>query len=291
MRLGIATCAKCPDLTPSERPLISLLRSHGIEANPVVWNDVLVDWRSYDALLIRSVWDYHLHPDAFQSWLNQLDQLGIPAWNPTTVLRWNSHKFYLRDLAERGVDIVPTLFMTKHTTDGRDQAKARGWSDVVVKPAISASGYRTHSIPLSGPSAESILNEISSHGDFLIQPFLSTIRTSGEVSLIFFNEEYSHAVLKQPREGDFRVQAEYGGRETVHLPDKKIIDSARKILELAGMPILYARVDGVVEQDRLLLMELELMEPDLFLGSYRSAIDNFVFAIKQRIETYPQPRQ
>jgi glutathione synthase/RimK-type ligase-like ATP-grasp enzyme len=265
MRLGVATCAKCPELTASERPLLSLLKHYRIDASPVVWNDPAVDWASYDALLVRSIWDYHLHYEDYLSWLNLIDQLGIVVWNSTQVLRWNSHKFYLRDLAQRGVDIVPTLFLQEGTVSGRDEALAMGWSEVVAKPAVSASGYRTHALSLQNPKADAVLADISAHGDFLIQPFQPAIRETGEVSLVFFENEYSHAVLKRPRNDDFRVQAEHGGNETAYEPDQSIILSAREILRKTRMQSLYARVDGIAEAERLVLMELELIEPDLFL--------------------------
>lgn len=283
MQLGIATCAKCPELTVSERPLVSLLHPHRIEAAPVVWNDPSVNWASFDALLIRSTWDYHLFPQKFLAWLQHLEQLRIPVWNPVPVLRWNSHKFYLRDLAGRGVAVAPTLYLEKGRTDVREQALEKGWTDVVIKPAVSASGYRTHSVSLESPEAQSTIEEASAHGDFLVQPFIPSIRETGEVSLVFFDNEFSHAVLKRPREGEFRVQAEYGGNQIPIEPPTPIVEEAMRILQQTATPLLYARVDGMIEDNRFLLMELELIEPDLFLSLRPGSDKEFASRLAKRL--------
>lgn len=284
MRLGIATCAKCPDLTATERPLLSLLKHYRIDASPVVWNDTSVDWTLYDALLIRSIWDYHHYHHDFLAWLKLLDQQDTLVWNPTQVLRWNSHKFYLRDLSHRGVEIVPTMFFHKGSASARDEALAKGWNEVVAKPAVSASGYRTHALPLDDQKSIAVMQELASHGDFLVQPFISAVRTSGEVSMTFFDNKYSHAVLKRPREGEFRVQAEHGGKEVAYTPPLDIIKTGEEILLKTGMPVLYARVDGVVEDGRLLLMELELIEPDLFLGFQPGSEAVFASCVANRLK-------
>src|SRR5262245_2634270 len=117
MRLGIATCAKCPQLIPAEQELAALLRAKGIVVKPQIWNDPEADWSTLDAVLVRSIWDYHLHPEAFLRWLTRLANLQIPVWNPLEVLRWNHHKFYLRELETKGVSIVPSLFASGRSSD------------------------------------------------------------------------------------------------------------------------------------------------------------------------------
>jgi glutathione synthase/RimK-type ligase-like ATP-grasp enzyme len=153
----------------------------------------------------------------------------------------------------------------------------------VVKPAISASGYRTHALSLRDPEAKSIFSEIAAHGDFLLQPFQPSILETGEVSMAFFDNVYSHAVLKRPRTDDFRVQAEHGGTESAHDPDPSVIQAAQQILDKTGMPWLYARVDGLVVVGEFHLMELELIEPDLFLDSHPDARSRFVSAILTKL--------
>lgn len=284
MQLAIVTCNKCRNLIESERPLLSLLSQYGIDAKPVVWNNPDVEWHAFDALLVRSIWDYHLLPGAFHQWLRTIESLLLPVWNPISVLRWNSHKFYLKDLARKGIAIVPTLFVEHGKKDGLAEAKNHGWEDVVIKPAVSASGYQTHACSLTSPEAEARIAEASSHGDFLIQPFLETIREDGEVSLIFFNHHFSHAVLKRPKQGDFRVQEEYGGKQVQFTPAHAVIETAQNILKHTGTAVLYARVDGILENNQFVLMELELIEPDLFLGMHPGADQVFAEQLAERLK-------
>lgn len=279
MRLGIVTCEKCPTGIPSEKPLLPYLRTHHIDARPVVWNDPSVDWKEFDAFLVRSIWDYHLHPEKFLDWLTRLEELQRPVWNPIDVLRWNHHKFYLRHLAQRGVVIAPTLFFQKGDTEAFLKSREEGWEDVVIKPAVSASGYRTHAVSLHERDAAAPFVDAAQHGDFLVQPFLTGIRDHGEVSLIFIGGVYSHAVLKRPKSGEFRVQAEHGGHEIPYTPDEATLRAAKFILDQASPSLLFARVDGLPDRDRFVLMELELIEPDLFLETAPASVDRFAKAI------------
>lgn len=285
MRLGVVTCAKCPNLTVSEQKLIPLLEAHGVMAIPVVWNDPVTNWSTFDCLLIRSIWDYHLHPEAFVAWLHSLEAHGTKTWNPIPILLRNYHKFYLRDLEERGVRIVPTLFQ-KDSTDAFDRILSRGWKKGVAKPAISASGFRTETFSVSSQGqAKRAIQNAHAQGDFLIQEFMPAIQEAGELSLIYFNHVYSHAVLKRPRPGEFRVQAEYGGDALPCQPDEHIIQTAAKILAHFGNELLYARVDGIVIDGEFVLMELELIEPDLFLDSHPGTHTRFVESLVSRLRT------
>lgn len=284
MKIGIVTCAKCSNLTDSERPLIPLLKERDVEAIPLIWNDDAVSWESYDFLLIRSIWDYHLYPEAFHAWLDKLEKKSVVTLNSSSILRRNAHKFYLRNLEGKGVQIVPTLFQDKGTRETRKLAASKEWHRVVVKPAISASAYRTETVDVYNKHAEEIFNNASAHGDFLVQEFMSAVQESGELSIIFFNLTYSHTVLKRPRSGEFRVQKEYGGDAIPHHPDQSVIQTAKNILYHFGGEPLYARVDGIVEAGKFILMELELIEPDLFLGAHPDAHDRFVGSIMERIQ-------
>jgi glutathione synthase/RimK-type ligase-like ATP-grasp enzyme len=283
MRLGIVTCDKCPTLIPGEKPLVPLLRQEGIDATPVIWNDPSADWSTYDALLVRSIWDYHLKSAQYLTWLEMLERHRLPVWNPIEVLRWNHHKFYLKELEERGVKIAPTLFFRSHERHSMKEIQATGWRDVVIKPAVSASGYRTHAFSMASTDGPQHLEEALAHGDFLVQPFLSAIRDRGEVSMIYLNGKFSHAVLKRPRAGEFRVQAEHGGHEVPYSPSAAIIRAGETILEKTGMPLLYARVDGLVEGTQFVLMELELIEPDLFLETAPGAVDRLAEGLIERL--------
>ena len=143
----------------------------------------------------------------------------------------------------------------------------------MVKPAISASGYRTYSMPTA--AAAQPIDEAAAHGDFLLQPFMREIQQGGEASMIYFNHEFSHAVMKRPGESEFRVQKEYGGHEVPWDPPREVIETGKSILSKVGSTVLYARVDGVISNGEFLLMELELVEPDLFLTKGDGAGERF----------------
>ena len=155
MEIGIVTCEKCPTLSASDRSLIPAFQEAGATATPLVWNDPAVNWSSYDFLLIRSIWDYHLHPAAFVRWINRLEEEKIITLNPVSVMRRNYHKFYLRELEASGVRIIPTLFLEK-SSDLKLPEGLPGWNKVVIKPAISASGGLTSSTPIPARRESSV---------------------------------------------------------------------------------------------------------------------------------------
>jgi hypothetical protein len=237
MLIALATWSRLPELAEDDR----LLLDH-LPARAVVWDDRSVDWNAFDAIVIRSTWDYHTRIDEFRAWIDRLDSGGAKLWNPPALLRWNTHKRYLIELAARGVNVVPTLLTSR----------------VMIKPAVSATAYRT-----------SMLDPFDS--EMLVQPFIDEVLTAGEWSLIFFRGAFSHAVIKRAGNGDFRVQNEFGGTWERAQPDPSLIAQAHAVLQTIDDPWLYARVDGVARDGRLLLMELEMTEPSLFLDGESAA--------------------
>lgn len=262
-KLAIATCAERPELIPSEQYLLSQLPESGIEATPIVWNDTAVTWDDFDGVLIRTVWDYHKNIDAFKSWINQLAQIGLIVGNPTDVLEWNYHKNYLKELAQKGIAIPPTLFVPQ----GSNLSEvAIPWPSFIVKPAVSATAFQTFRLTADTYEQQlPILKDIAKQKDLLIQQFIPSISEQGEYSLMFFDKKYSHAVLKTAQDGEYRVQAEFGGSYAPVEPEDMLVRFANKVLANISSPCLYARVDLVVYQDQPMLMELELIEPELFL--------------------------
>ena len=269
-KLAIATCPDFPTLADDDRGLLRCLSDLGIDAEPVLWQ-ADVDWGSYAAVLLRSVWDYYLHAPAFAAWLGRLDRERVPCWNPTSLVRWNLDKRYLRELAARGIPTVPTLWiepaggLTPETVASR--IRETGWDDLVIKPTVSASAWRTLHLrtdELLGRAEPAW--DVRAGGAWMAQPFMPEILDEGEYSLLFFEGAFSHAVLKRARPGDFRVQAEHGGSQAPVTPSAPIVDQARAALLAAPSSGLYARVDGVVRDGRLILMELELIEPFLYFA-------------------------
>ena len=267
-RLAIATCSAYPRLLEDDLPLVSALEARGVAVEVAVW-DVPRDWTAFDAVLLRSVWDYYERPGEFFPWLAGLERAGVRTWNPPSLVRWNGDKRYLHDLAARGVAIPPTLVVPEGTAVPEAQARvaAMGWDEVVVKPAVSGGAWRTHRLrahQVAGAGAA--FAEVLSGGALLAQPFLPEIEAEGEVSLVFFEGRYSHAVRKRAKPGDWRVQWTHGGTHVAMEPTPALLEQARAVLAAAPEPGLYARVDGIVRDGRLLLMELEQVEPFLFFG-------------------------
>jgi glutathione synthase/RimK-type ligase-like ATP-grasp enzyme len=272
-RVALATYERAPDLAPDDRPLASALSSLGVEPVAVVWSDLSADWESLDLIVIRSCWDYHLRLAEFNAWLDRLVKMGVPVLNSATLIRWNADKRYLLDLTALGVPTVPTLVVS--VNDGERvwlETITRGWRQFVLKPTVSASGYETHLFehPLD-ESARATIERVTSRGESLVQPFIEEVSRNGELSFTFIDGEYSHATLKTARSGEFRVQTDHGGKtEPCDAPQTLVRAAARAIAALPETP-LYARVDAVEQQNALVLMELELIEPNLFL-EYRSGV-------------------
>ena len=279
-RLAFATCRRLPELAADDRLAAEALRRRGAVVDPLLWDAPHVDGAGFDAVIVRSVWDYHLRPVEFLGWVETLERTRTLLLNPPAVLRWNHHKSYLRDLAARGVATVPTVWLERGAeADLGGLLADRGWAEAVVKPAISASAHETWLTSRSRfGTDEGRLRGLLLAGDALVQPMVPEVRSRGEWSLIFLGGEFSHAMLKRPRDGDFRVQEELGGRAWREEPSAALLEQARQVLAAAPAPCLYARVDGVERDGRLVLMELELIEPVLYFGAAPGAADRFAAA-------------
>ena len=287
--IALATYAQLPELAFDERPLIDALADHGVRAVPAIWDDARVDWQSFDGVVIRSCWDYHLRHDEFFRWIDHVANLGGPIWNAPATLRWNSRKTYLHDLAIGGVRTVPTLWLEGNGARRRASSLAEildatGWDDAVVKPIISASAHETWRVSIDDARHDASLHDERLHAliakqGVMVQPFVPEIESDGEWSLLFFGGVFSHAVIKYPMAGDFRVTREFGGTHETVMPTSRMLDQAERALRAAPGESLYARVDGVVVGGDLVVMELELLEPSLFLDADPAAPERFVNAI------------
>jgi glutathione synthase/RimK-type ligase-like ATP-grasp enzyme len=278
--LALATSSKYPNLTTDDRLLLDPLSKHGLQTSPAIWNDPSQDWSSYAAVVIRSCWDYHLHSEEFLDWIAQLESANIPVFNPATLLRWNADKSYLRDLEAKGIAIVPT-FWPEDTGEFSLENKLHelDWPKAVVKPRISATAYRTELVTKeNAAAAQPLFDDLRRGSGVMLQKFMNGIATEGEWSLMFFAGTFSHAVLKQPKPGDFRVQNDFGGTAQVDDPPPQVLATATDAINAVD-PTIYARVDGVVDKGQFHLMELELIEPMLFLADHSEAPRRFTAAI------------
>jgi glutathione synthase/RimK-type ligase-like ATP-grasp enzyme len=263
-RIALANSADHADLHPDDLPLAAALRTAGLDPVAEVWTDPSVDWSAYDAVLLRSVWDYHTRYLEFTEWLAQLDKAGVPVFNHSDLVRWNGDKRYLLELRERGVAIVPSQVAAGACL--REVVAGLDGQEIVIKPTVSATAYNT----VRGfAGSEELSGKIDELPDdvYLVQPFLPEIQTEGEWSLMYFDGEFSHAVLKRPADGDYRVQDDFGGTAAAADPAPAVRAAADAVMAevVSRNPPVYARVDGVVAAGRFLLMELELIEPYLFL--------------------------
>lgn len=277
MRIALATSKDLPDLTPDDRTLLRPLSDRGLKAEPAVWTDPNYPWQDCDAIVIRSCWDYHLRSEDFLRWIASLKS---PVWNPPETIRWNANKSYLRALEDKGIPIVPTLWCEPGRTQSLpDALRATGWAHAVVKPRISATAHRTQLVDTSNAhTSQELFDELLAGPGVMVQKFMDEILHEGEWSLMFFGGKFSHAVLKTPLLGDFRVQSDFGGKSRSAEPPAFVLESAVRAVQ-AVTPTLYARVDGVVNQAQFLIMELELIEPALFFGSDPTAPERFADAI------------
>lgn len=284
-RVALVTSEALANLYEDDLLLVPALAELGIASAPTVWSDASVDWTAFDAVVIRSPWDYFERPVEFRAWLDARIAEGVLLCNPREVLEWNFDKGYLQELARAGVALVPTICIAANDkADIPALARARGWNDIVVKPTIAGGGYRVYRFRLEefDRYAADIAKTLEDRG-VLVQPFLPEIQSGGELSLLFFDGAFSHAVCKRPKAGDYRVQFQFGGTNEDAQVSEELVAQARICVEHAPAPTVYARVDGVVKDGRFLLMELEVFEPLMFLARHPEAPARFARAIEKQL--------
>jgi len=247
----------------------------GADVTPIVWSEPF-DASGFDLVLPLVAWGYHKHFDRWMAVLDRLEEQGARVRNPVPLLRWNSDKTYLAELYERTIPVVPTQVAEQLDEASLDAIRSHfGCTDLVVKPPVSASAYLTFRI---GPG-DSIPEPVRGR-PMMVQPWLESITTTGEWSLLFFDGQLSHSLSKVPEPGDFRVQPEHGGIVERCDPPAGAEAVARAALAAAPAPALYARVDLVAGNcGTLQVIELELIEPALWLDQSHEAARRFADAV------------
>jgi len=248
------------------------------------WHDKTVDWNIYDAVMIRTTWDYQQYPEEFFSVLETIDRSKALLINPLEIVRWNINKKYLLDLAEKGVKIPPTIHGFQIDEINFDTIfEVEGSESLIIKPTVSANA--DHTYWFTPENINELLPKIKEsfrNREFFIQPFLENVIKEGEYSLIHFGGKLSHTVLKTPKTNDFRVQEEHGGIITAVEPSEDIIKTAENVIAALDVIPFQARVDLVRNKNNEFeLMELEMIEPSLYFRTNPNSVKNFVEGLEK----------
>lgn len=259
--------------------LINFLSNKGLDVVPSIWNDENIDWSNFDVAIVKSPWDYHNHLNEFLDWLERIDKLGVRVLNPVEIIKWNSDKHYLKDIAAKGLPVIPAEYLDKDSSFSNHFFDLFKTEKLVVKPCVSAGAQNTITVSRNNFDERSAeIEQLLKEQDYMVQPFVEEIQ-NGEWSFLFFNGKYSHCSLKTPKQGDFRVQHYHGGTISYPIPDPLHIEQAGAYLKSLPQSTLYARVDGVLIDHSFRLMELELIEPYLFLNGNNTLLENYYQAL------------
>jgi len=263
---------------------IEPLQKLGYTVQFVPWR-AQIDWGQFDAVIIRSPWDYQHHPETFLTVLETITRTTRLA-NPLELVTWNLRKTYLRELATHKVPAIPTAWGQSLTQPGvADLLRDLNTDPIILKPLISASAENTHLLYRDGRGWDDALKTFHKR-EFLAQPFIENILSEGEFSLFFFGGVYSHAILKTPKSGDFRVQEEYGGLIQAIEPEPELLAVAQKALSTLDSTPLYARTDFIrLPEGGFAVMEFELIEPSLYFRTHPAAPENFARAVDHWMKT------
>jgi hypothetical protein len=269
-----------------DKLLIEPMKMFGWTAEEISWRNKKVNWSDYDAVIVRSTWDYQNDAEKFVGVLEKINSLSYLE-NDLNLMKWNMNKNYLFDLEQKGVRIVDTIWEKGFNRGFDIEYFTRLNSDeIIIKPNISANADNTFRL-----SKENInehitnLEKIFGSREFMVQPFLKNIIDEGEYSLFYFDGKFSHSVLKKPKENDFRVQEEHGGDIRPNKVSSEMILIGENIIQKLSTIPLYGRVDLVrTKQNELALMELELIEPSLYLNKDNKSPYRLVKAFDERVK-------
>lgn len=275
MKIGLLTCSDHPNLIAEDRPMLEVLKKYGHEGVILSWDDPRLTEekvRSCNKIIVRSPWNYVENFSKFMDWIGWLEKCQVPVFNPLPLIKWNIDKHYLLELAQKGVRTVAAEYVeVKNFKPFSEYCKKFETQKLVAKPTVSAGAANTTIV-----TSDDHLRLLSHRHKWILQPFISEIQSQGEWSLLFFAGEFSHAVVKRAREGDFRIQEKFGGTWSYQSPEKCLVEQVQNIVSKIPGDWLYARVDGVLRGAEFVLMELELFEPQLFLQGRNDLVENFI---------------
>lgn len=277
--VALASCLVLPEPDPDQALLEAALWRRGLRAATLAWDDPGVEWAAARLVVLRSTWNYPHRPREFLHWLDRT-AAATTVWNPPRVVHANIHKSYLLDLERRGVPVVPTRLL-RHGAGATLREAAGGWPRVVVKPAVSAASLDTILVDeASWERGEEHLRRLLARRDVLVQPYLAAVEDAGERALVFVDGALTHAVRKHPR---FAAEDESVSAALPIEPEQRRL--AQAALDTVGSPLLYGRVDVAPgPQGAPVIMELELIEPSLFLAQHPPALERLADAILRTVQ-------
>ncbi|MGN6663809.1 MAG: ATP-grasp domain-containing protein [Solirubrobacterales bacterium] len=282
-RIAIATCAGYADLKADDELLREELAARGVESATVVWDRMEGEMDGFDACLVRSTWDYHEQYEEFLAWARRVEA-AIPLWNDARTIAWNSNKTYLRELAAGGARIVPTVWVEQGERPVLDELLGRGWEEAVVKPVVDLGARNLARVRIGDIEGQKALKRVLERHGAMVQPFLPSLEEQGELSLVYIAGQLTHAVRKRPAPGDFRVQSIWGGTVEPAAPTAEHLNLAERALSQIAPPPLYARADLVDDlSGHPSLIELELIEPNLYLTQHPPAADALADEVAERL--------
>ncbi len=273
------TYCDLPILDADDRLVAAELEKRGYRCAVADWRDQTIDWSNAGICILRSTWDYHLHYQEFLAWLTKVSS-QTKLWNDCELVRWNSNKRYLFDLQKASIPIVPTvLFDQAQPVSLNAVLDQHGWSKGILKPVVGLSTFGVRKIERSETDIQAHLDGMLKTSDVLLQPFIDTVHHRGERALVFLGGEYSHTIRKSA----FQPLAQAGeAGETLEEADESELQLARQVLAQVKKPVAFARVDLIRDASgRDLLMELELVEPSLYLNMFPQAISKFADTLCQ----------
>jgi hypothetical protein len=291
MRLALATCTNLPGWEKDDIPFQEAITRLGGTYECVAWDNPDAQWDAYDACVIRTTWDYMERQSDFVAWARSVGK-QTRLFNDPRVIDWNTDKQYLRDLSNVGIPIAPSVWMEKGSiVDLNAILAAKGWDKAFLKPQVGASARETLRFTrLEVPEAQAFLQRVLARENMILQPYIKSVETDGEISAIFFDETLSHCVQKVPVPGDYRVQDDFGAKDFPITPPPTVVEiaqaalvGARSLLEVSE-PLLYARADFLkMESGDYVLNELELVEPSLFFRHSETAGTELASLIQRRL--------
>lgn len=287
-----ASCDALPVLSESDAMLAAALEARGARVAPASWTGPQDAFKDADLIVLRATWDYAPRHRAFHEWLEWLESLRAAVVNAPGLMRWNMDKRYLLELAEKGAPLPPTRAVRPEASSIAEAMAALGLERAVVKLQIGAGAsglsiVEAHDAAGLERAAAKLVEDAGEDGwaDGLVQALIPDIRTLGETSMMFVDGAMTHAVVKRPKSGDIRVQEEHGGRTEPVEPPAFAVEAAARLFDLLPEPAVYARIDGVILDETFQLMEVELIEPELFFTYFPSsgAADRFADALMKRL--------